>query len=161
MTSHWKAFLGVVLIYIFGCFSGAVSTSIFYHHKMLGYLQHPALAMSAVSAALEKRMTGNLNLDENQKQQVHQFFEENLHNRIALQKEMQPQIHDLYRQTFQQVAAILHPDQADLFHQNIENFHNHFGLAAFRSQKENPVTPVVSSASPSTNSGAANPPDAP
>jgi len=88
---------------------------------MLGFLQHPAVAMSAM---LEQRLTGNLGLDANQKQQVHEYFLENLQKQKELRKEIQPRVQFLNRQTVQQVTAILRPDQSELFHQNIENSAN-------------------------------------
>jgi hypothetical protein len=157
MNKTWKAVLGVILIYIFGCFSGVVSTSIFFHHRMLVFLQHPAVALSA---ALEKRLTGNLGLDANQKQQVHDYFLENLQQRKQLQKQIQPQVQMLNQQTVQQVTAILHPDQAELFHQNVEQFRKRMAANAVNPNTENPSASQVQPAAPATNSGAGNPPPA-
>ena len=157
MNKTWKALLGVILMYIFGCLSGAVLTSIFFHHKMLAFLQHPAVALSE---ALEKRLTGNLGLDANQKQQVHAYFLENLNQRKDLQKQIQPQIQVLNHQTVQQITAILHPDQAELFHQNIEQFRKRWGAAASDQKTENPSASLAQPAAPATNANAANPPAA-
>jgi hypothetical protein len=155
MNKTWKAVLGVILIFIFGCFSGAVSTSIYFHHRMLVLLQHPAVALSA---ALEKRLTGNLDLDANQKQQVHGCFLENLQQRKELQKEIQPRVQMLNQQTLQQVAAILHPDQLELFHQNIEKSRKHAGANTSNQDTGNPSSPVIQPTAPATHSGAGNPP---
>ena len=155
MSKTWKAVLGVILIYVFGCFSGAVSTSIFFHHRMLAVLQHPAVA---VSEALEKRLTGNLGLDANQKEQVHAYFLENLQHRQALQKEIQPRVQTLNRLTVQQVTAILRPDQAELFHQNVEKLRKRLGANASNLDTENSSAPQVQPAAPATTSGATNPP---
>lgn len=155
MTSHWKAVLGVILIYIFGCFSGVVSTSIFFHQKMLYFLQHPGVV---ASAALEKRLTGNLHLDADQKQQVHTYFLENLQKRKDLQKTIQPQVLMLNLQTFQQITAILHPDQAELFQQNVEKFRKRSGAAALNPSAGNPSASNAQPAPPATNSGAGSPP---
>ena len=155
MKSHWKAVLGVILIYIFGCFSGGVSTSIFFHHKMLDFLKHPAVAMLAVQ---EKRLTGNLGLDDNQKRQVHEYFLENLQQRREVQKQIQPQIQMVNRQTMQQVTAILRPDQAQLFHQNIEKFNKRLAASVFNQNTKDPPPFDAQPVAPTTNSGTANPP---
>ena len=155
MNKTWKAVLGVILIYIFGCLSGSVCTSIFFHHRLLAFLQHPGVALSA---ALENRLTGNLGLDADQKQKVHECFLENLQNRKELQKQIQPQVQMLNRQTRQQITAILRPDQAELFQQNIEKFRKRFGAIARNQDTENPPAPQVQSAGPTTNSGAGHPP---
>jgi hypothetical protein len=155
MTSHWKAVLGVILIYIFGCASGVVSTSIFFHQRMLNFLQHPGVVEAAM---VEKRLTGNLGLDANQKQQVHDYFLANLQERRELQKQIQPQVLESYRQTVKQITAILHPDQAELFHQNIEKFRKRWGTAALNPSAGNPSAPNAQPTPPTTNSGAASPP---
>ena len=155
MNKTWKAVLGVILIYIFGCLSGAVSTSIFFHHRMIAFLQHPAIALSA---ALEKRLTGNLGLDANQKQQVHGYFLDNLQQRRQLQRQIQPQVQALNQQTLQQISAILRPDQKELFDQNVEKLKKRFGAAAANPNTENPASPPVQPAAPATNSGAGSPP---
>jgi LPS O-antigen subunit length determinant protein (WzzB/FepE family) len=158
MTSHWKAVLGVILIYLFGCFSGVVSTSIFFHHKLLEFLKHPSVAELAV---LEKQLTGNLGLDEDQKKQVHACFLENLEQRKELQKQIQPQVQALNQQTRQQITAILHPGQVELFNQNIEKFRKHWAPTAFNQNAENPSSPPVQPAGAATNSGAGQPPTSP
>jgi DNA primase len=155
MTRYWKAILGVILIYIFGCLSGAVSTSIFFHHRMLVFLRHPA---PALSAALEKRLTGNLGLDANQKQQVHGYFLDNLQQRKELQKQIQPQIQALNEKTVQEVAAILHPDQTKLFNENVEKFRKRLAANAVNPNTENPSAPQIQPAAPATHSGAGSPP---
>jgi hypothetical protein len=138
MNKTWKAVLGIFVIFLFGCFSGAVCTSIFFHNRMAAFLQHPAVTLSA---ALEKRLTGNLDLDANQRQQVHEYFMENLQQRKVVQKEIQPQIQMLNRQTFQQVSAILHPDQAARFQQNIELFRKRAKAMAAGQDAENMSSP--------------------
>jgi hypothetical protein len=158
MTSHWKAVLGVVLIYIFGCFSGAFSISIFYHHKLLAFLDHPGVVLSA---ALERRLTGNLALDAKQKQQVHEYFLENLQQRKELQKQIQPQVQALNLQTIREVAAILRPDQTELFQLNIDKFRSHLGATAFNPAQANLFSSQVPPSAPATNSGTGQPPVGP
>ena|ERR1700683_2563788 len=155
MTSNWKAILGVILIYIFGCFSGVICTSIFLHHKIIEFLQHPAVVLSA---ALEKRLTGNLGLDANQKEQVHEYFLDNLQHRKELQKQIQPQVQALNQQTIQRIAAILRPDQTELFQQNVDKFRAHLGANAFSPTTGNLFSPQIQPDTPATNSGAATPP---
>jgi hypothetical protein len=154
MKAHWKAFLGVILIFLFGCLSGAVSTSIFFHHMMIEFLQHPGVKLSA---ALEKRLTGNLDLDEAQKKQVHELFAENLEHRKDVQKQIQPQVKALNRQTMQEIIAILRPDQVDRFHQNLERIHKRLGAVGFTSEADN-FSPPDTQLAPALAPGTANPP---
>jgi hypothetical protein len=127
MTTHWKAILGVILIFVLGFASGVVGSSIFVHRKIVAFLQHPG---AVAEAALEKRLTRNLALDENQKQQVHGYFEENLKSRKELNKQIQPQIRMLNIDTFQKITSVLRPDQQDLFKKNVEEMRNRFSKVA-------------------------------
>jgi len=120
MTTHWKAIVGVILVFVFGFLSGILCLSIVVQHRMLAFYQHPAVALSS---ALEKRLTGNLHLDANQQQKVNDIFAENLRQRKELQKQIQPKVQAVNLETFRQINLVLHPDQLDLFHQNLEKFH--------------------------------------
>jgi hypothetical protein len=155
MTSHWKAVLGVVLIYLFGCFSGFISTSIFARHKLIDLLQHPGIA---ISAALEKRMTGNLHLDADQKQKIHEYFLENLDQRRTVQKQIQPQIQALNQTTFQQISTVLNPDQRDIFHDNVERFRRRLSASALGKEADNLIPLTASSVPSATNPAVGSPP---
>jgi hypothetical protein len=155
MTTHWKAVLGVILIYVFGCFSGAFSVSIFLHHKLLNVLQHPGVALMQ---ALEHRLTANLGLDPTQKEKVHDYFLENLQSRRELQKQIQPQVQALNQQTVQQITAILRPDQAQTFNDNLDRLRKRFGTLSPEVQSTStppsPIQPIAGS----TNSAPGTPP---
>jgi hypothetical protein len=118
MMRHWKAILGVILIFVLGFTSGVVGSSIVYHRKLATFLKHPG---AVAEAALEKRLTRNLKLDENQKKQVHDYFMENLQSRHELSKQIQPQVRATNLETYQQITGILRPDQQEIFRQNIED----------------------------------------
>ena len=133
MTPHWKAVIGVVLIFIFGFLSGIVCTSIVAQRKIAAFYQHPAVSLSEI---MEKRLTKNLDLDANQKQQVHQYFVENLDHRKQIQQGIQPQVQMLNLETFRQINVILRPDQRDRFHQNILGMRKRF--------PRNPLNPNAS-----------------
>jgi len=145
MTSHWKAILGVVLIFILGFTSGVVCSSIFVHRKMAAFLQHPG---AVAEAALEKRLTKHLDLDADQKQKIHAYFMDNQQQRKELTRQIQPQVRALNVATFQQITAVLHPDQQERFRQNVEEFRNRFGKAAASADADNlppPPSPVANS----------------
>jgi hypothetical protein len=155
MTSHWKALVGVFLIFVLGCFFGGVATSIFFHHRMVVFLKNPN---GALSAALEKRLTGNLDLDENQKQQIHECFEENMKRRKELQKRIQPQGRTINQQTIRRIDALLRPDQARIFHQNVEGFRKRLGAMSYNRDAENVFSSPAQDTDSSTNSAAGSPP---
>src|SRR5260221_6522380 len=96
MSNHWKAVFGVILIFIFGCLSGMLCTSLYLRHKAFDFMQR---GPEAVTQLLEHRMTGNLNLDANQKEQIHDIILENLQQRKQLQREIQPRVQMANRQT--------------------------------------------------------------
>jgi LPS O-antigen subunit length determinant protein (WzzB/FepE family) len=146
MRTHWKAILGVVLIFILGFASGTVGSSIFFHRKLAAFLQHPG---AVAEAALEKRLTRHLDLDENQKKQIHAYFLENLQQHKELNKQIQPQMRLANQQTFQEINATLRPDQQERFRQNIEEFRNRFAKVAATGDLEN--LPPTGSAPPKSN----------
>lgn len=152
MSKYWKATLGVILIFIFGFLSGIAGSSIYVHHKLTTFLQHPTVTLCA---ALEKHMTRHLDLDAKQKQQIHDYFMENLEQRKQLQKQIQPQVQMLNLQTFQKIRTVLRPDQAERFRQNIEVFRKRLGKFASNPYEEDSIAPT---SAPSTNSGVATPP---
>jgi len=127
MTSSWKAVLGVILIFILGFISGIVCSSIFVGHKLAALLRQPSLV---AEAALEKRLTRNLNLDENQKTQIHGYFLENLQSRREFNKQIQPEVRAANIETFQKIRTVLRPDQQELFRKNLEEMHNRFSKGA-------------------------------
>lgn len=114
--------------------------------------------MLAASEKLEKRLTGNLNLDANQKQQVHHYFLANLEQQKELRKEIQPQVLEAYRQTVKQITTVLRPDQAALFHQNIEMFRKRWATTTSNQKAENPSAPNAQPATAATNSSVGQPP---
>jgi len=127
MTRHWKAILGVLLIFVLGFTSGVVCSSIVIIRKARAALQHPG---AMATAALEKQLTQNLDLDPTQRQQIHGYFMENLQHRKELNQQIRPQAQMLNQQTFQQITATLRPDQQALFRQNIDKFRNRLTKAA-------------------------------
>jgi hypothetical protein len=155
MNKTWKAFLGIILIFVFGWLAGALCTSLMVGHRALALLQR---GPDGVEEVLERRMTHNLGLDATQKQQVHEFLMENLKQRKELQKTIQPQIQALNRQTRQQVMTVLNPDQKQRFQENIDRLRKRLGANFCEQPVEKTPSPQVQSGGPVTNSGAGSPP---
>jgi len=150
MTTTLKAVLGVILIFVFGFLAGAVSTSIFAQQKVAAFLKHPAVVLMA---AMEKRLTKNLNLDAKQKEQIHKYFMENLQRHRQLQAQIQPQIQVLNESTVSQISAALRPDQQQRFSQNLKDLQNRFWKYASSPDAGNPSGPANQSDEIGTNSG--------
>ena len=145
MSSHWKAVLGVILVFILGFASGLVCSSIMMHRKLATFLLQPGAQAEAV---LEKKLTRHLDLDEIQQRQIHGYFMENLQQRKDLNKQIQPQVRILNQQTFQEIAACLHPEQQEQFRKNLEEFRNRFGKIASKSEMENLPAPGSAAVNP-------------
>jgi hypothetical protein len=107
---------------------------------MLNFLKHPGTALSAI---MEKRLTGNLRLDTNQRQQIHEYFEENLQQRKELQKQIHPQVMALNQQLMQQINGILRPDQAELFRQNLDRFNKRLAANVFSNGADHPPAATI------------------
>jgi len=134
MKSNWKAILGVILIFVLGFISGVVGSSIFVSHKIASFLRQPAVV---AEAALEKRLTRNLKLDENQKVQIHDFFLKNLQSRREFNKQIQPEIRMANLETFRKINATLRPDQQEIFRKNLEEMRNRFRKVAADTGEDN------------------------
>ncbi len=148
MTSHWKAILGVMAVFILGGICGALSLSLFLGHRAAEVAKH---GPEAVVDMLERRLTRHVELDARQKQQIHDLFLQNLQQRKQLQQQIQPQVRQLNWQTFQQINQLLRPDQREAFHQNLDAFRKHLGKFALDPTSENAPQQAVGSNGSSTN----------
>ena len=154
MTSQWKAVCGVVLVFIFGCLSGWFGASVVHYRETTQFLQG---GPEAVAKLLETRMTRNLNLDEDQRQKIHQYFMDNLMQRRKLQMQIQPQIQLVNRDTFQEINAILRPDQQKIFRQNITLFRQRTGKSPFNPNPAIQPLPDAATNGSGSGAGAGNP----
>jgi len=157
MTSAWKAVLGVILIFILGFLSGIVGTSIFVHRKVAAFLNHPAVVLMD---AMEQRLTKGLDLDAKQKEQLHDYFMDNLQQHKQLQAQIQPQVQLLNEETVRQITAALRPDQQQRFDKNLDDLQNRFWKYASSPDESNPPGPAAQPIA-ATNSGTGAPPPKP
>jgi hypothetical protein len=151
MTGNWKAVLGVILVFVLGCLAGVLASSVYFAHRASVFLQRGAAAYIEVA---ERRVTRGLNLDENQKEQIHEVFMANLAERKHLQAQIQPQIQALNFQTVREIKSLLRPDQMEAFHRNLTEFHRRFG----RPPQNAPALDPTDTPSVLTNSFAPAPP---
>jgi hypothetical protein len=128
MNATWKAVVGVILVFILGWFGGALTTLVIAHQRTLLLLQRDPEPLAKL---LERQTTRNLGLDEDKRQQLHALILANLKQRMALQKQIQPQVKALNAQTLQQINALLTPDQQEQFHENLVTLKRRFGRNPF------------------------------
>ena len=155
MAKTWKAVVGVILIFILGWFGGALTTIVIARHRALVQLQRGPEALAIV---LERQTTRNLGLNDDQKNQLHTLFVENLRQRMELQKQVQPQVKAVNRQTMQEIDALLTPDQQQRFHDNLVLFKDRFGRNPFNvGGIDSPVPSPPQAVGASTNTSPASP----
>jgi hypothetical protein len=142
------------LVFIFGCLSGWIGASVVKYRQTTQFLQG---GPEAVAKLLEMRMTRNLNLDERQKQQIHQYFMDNLLQRRQLQQQIQPQVQLVNRDTFMEINAILRPDQQKIFRENITLFRQRTGKSPFNPNPAIQPSPNGTPNGGGTNTGTGNP----
>jgi hypothetical protein len=151
MNKTWKAVLGVVLIFILGWLAGTLSASLFIRSKILEVVHR---SPEETADMLDRRMTRNLDLDQDQRARIHEAFLANVRGRRQLQTQIQPQIRILNRQTLDAIDSVLKPDQRLQFQENLALFKNRFG--------KNPLNQNVDETSAATNAtGAPAPPSSP
>jgi hypothetical protein len=139
MSSHWKAVFGIIAIFLLGFLSGVVGSSIFAHHEINDFLKHPG---ATLMHAMEVRLTKNLDLDANQKEQIHGYFMDNMRQHKLLQAQIQPQVAQLNSTTVRQIRGVLRPDQQTVFDQNLDDLKNRFWKYA-SSQEAGQTSPEV------------------
>ncbi len=127
MTGYWKASLGVILVFVLGCASGTLGSSLYFSHRIALLAQR---GTAGYIEFVEKHTTRNLHLDPQQKKEIHAYFMANLADRKQLETQIRPQIEQLNVRTFQQVKSVLRPDQAQLFHDNTLELRKGFARAA-------------------------------
>jgi hypothetical protein len=141
VSGHWKTVSMIVLIFAFGCFSGALSTSMISEHE------EGAAILSGrthLDDLLEQRLMRDLLLEPDQKQQVNDLLAANLAQRKQLEQGYRPQVRALDADTLRKVEAVLKPDQLDQFHHNLALFEQHYGHAVF----DTGAAPAPASAEP-------------
>ncbi|HUB67981.1 MAG TPA: hypothetical protein VL981_10905 [Candidatus Methylacidiphilales bacterium] len=134
MSSNWQAAIGVFLVFAFGCISGWLGSSAVH----VPLLQR---GPDAVTALWENRLTRNLDLNENQKREIHQFFLQNLAQRRELQKQIAPQVVTLNHATLKQIISVLSPDQVARFRRNVAFFRQQYAQGPFNERPDNQLTP--------------------
>ena len=146
MTSTWKAALGILLVFVFGCISGGLSASLFLRHEVLALERDP----SEVARILENRLTHHLDLDPAQHRQIHDILMTYLQQRQNLLKQVQPQMKVLNLQMIGQIRSVLRPDQVAGFHDNVEQLRRRLANAAVH-PPEAEVGASETTNAPSTN----------
>jgi hypothetical protein len=148
MNKTWKVVVGVLLIFLFGWLCGAISTSLYIHHRVVQAFQRgPEGLADAVQRPLER----GLNLTEDQQLKFHQELVTYFRQRSVLQKQIQPQIETLNQQSIQEVDAFLKPEQQTRLSLNLEKLRANTGRNVLNGGK----TPVPTTNSVSTNAAPA------
>lgn len=137
MSSHWKAVLGVLLVFVLGCLTGWLGSSVV-HYRQAGQILRGN--PEVIARLLERRMMGNLNLDQGQRVQIHGLLLQNLGQRKQLQSQIQPQVQALNQQTLRDIDAVLRPEQKERLHGNLEEFKRRFGKSPFNPSANVPAS---------------------
>jgi Spy/CpxP family protein refolding chaperone len=154
MTGHWKDSLGVLMVFILGCLAGILAASVYFSHRDTAFFQRGSAAYIDLA---ERRLTRNLNLDATQKQQIHQYFLENLAERKQLQAQIQPAMQMVNHHTFGEIRSVLQPEQLTIFRENLTEFRKRLA----RNGGNPPPGPNTGAATNfSTNTAPENPPPA-
>jgi hypothetical protein len=137
MNKTLKVVAGVILVYLFGWISGALSSSIIIHHREADVLRR---GPEAVATVVEKRLTRNLDLDAGQQQKLHDALVENVTQRWALQKQLQPQVQAVNHATMQEISAALQPAQLEQFRANLRLMRERSGRSVLASDSGGPAS---------------------
>lgn len=160
MNKTWKVALGVVLIFLLGWISGVICASIVIHHRVIAAFTH---GPEGLADAVQRPLARGLDLDADQRQKFHDALAAYFRDRLALQKQLQPQIAALNQQALQQFNAFLNHDQQQRFQQNVDRLRQRTGRTVFAAMNDETTAAATNSAPASpppaagTNAAPANP----
>jgi hypothetical protein len=143
-TSTWKAAVGIFLVFLFGCISGGLSTSLYYRNEVLTLEHSP----SEVADILENRFTHHLGLEPAQHQEIHRILVAYVKARRQLSATLQPQMQTLNQQMLGQVRSVLKPEQLDGFQENMAQLRRRLAKAAARPEEIGLTEPGGTNAAP-------------
>ena len=159
MSPTWKAAIGIILVFILGWFGGVVTIMVIARHKAIAMTQR---GPEAIAIMLERQTTRDLSLNADQKAKLHDLILDNVKQREELQKQIQPQVKELNRQTLQQIDAQLTSDQQQRFHDNLILFKDRYGRNPFNvGPDDKPAQPAQPTTPENTSTNAAWPTTAP
>jgi hypothetical protein len=154
MSGYGRACLGVILVFALGCLCGGLGTSVYDHHRTTVLFQKGS---AAYLEALQARLTDNLNLDADQKQQVYRIMVDNLSKRKRIQNRIQPALQMVNYQLISQVQSVLRPDQLQLFRQNLGKVHRYSTFSG-APMPAPPPAPAATNAAPAGSASASSAP---
>lgn len=124
MNTTWKAVVGIILIFAFGCVCGAITASLVIGHRAVSIAQAGPATWAKI---IEPRLIRGIDLDETQKKQVYDALVKNLQQRVALRRELAPRVQEINKQTLAEIDTILKPDQQQVFLDNYSKFKGRAG----------------------------------
>ena len=145
MNPTWKAVAGVILVFILGWFGGALTTLAIAHHQFVTIVQHDP---EQTAALIERGVVRGLGLDKDKRKQVHGLIVDNIRQRLALQRQIQPQVKSINGQTLAQINALLTPDQQKQLHDNLLRIKQRLGRNPFPVSEADAAAPAVSAPAP-------------
>ncbi len=128
VSGHWRTVTNILIIFVFGCVSGAFSMMLIDQHRVGDALLR---GETSIGDLLERRLMRDILLEPGQRKSVHDLFEANAHQRQELEVRIRPQIQTLDQATTARIDALLQPDQREQFHNNLAQIEEHYGHKLF------------------------------
>jgi len=114
--SKWQVRLAAILIFLLGCAAGALG---------LNAYRSWSRARNQVNRGDRfEQMLDRLQLNADQKTQVHQILGDTRTRLQALRKESEPQVNEIRRQTDERLQKVLSPEQWQRFQQERDEMRN-------------------------------------
>lgn len=113
---NFKAVMGILLIFLLGAACGAIVTHVVHQERQEAFLHGDPAAREA---AIVKRLTRKLDLDQRQQEQVKAIIHENHVAMQEVRRKNRPQIEAILEQGQKGINALLRPEQQVKFQQII------------------------------------------
>ncbi len=146
LFSNWKSLLGLCLIFVLGCGTGALVDRALVARKIKQLMQN---GPEAVTQVVQHRLTRDLSLDQAQQQQLHVILANAASEIRDARKQIQPEVRAILLDARKKTEAILRPAQQARFQQDLERAQQRLGNRFFsEGDGTNDAQPASTNAAP-------------
>lgn len=111
--SRWKPAFALLLVFFAGIVVGVVGTRIVVRRVVRQMIANPQILVQRAQNQMELQLARRLNLDPNQRRQVNRILLLSQGQLREIREETQPRIALIRSNAFEEISAILTPEQRD------------------------------------------------
>ena len=125
MKKKWKLYLGILLIFVFGFIIGSVSTGLFIHHKVRGFIE---AGPEGRKKLVLKKLTWHLSLREEQKPKIMKVLDQTFLELAKFRKAYLPTLKKIITQSKKDIEQHLDEKQKKRLEKMFQRFQKDVNL---------------------------------